>query len=197
MGETPQLLLPFLWDFLALFFAFWATVAVLFGSMLLTSPARFEKLSTYFNGWRSGRRALRPVELPIRIEPLVYRHHRLVGTVIALGGLYTIALLWAVEFPFASGSAIDAIAGDAIKMLLMIGNAVGIAVGLTVAIRPSALKKVEAYATAWVSTRQVARPLETMNFTVDRHTALHPRRVGLLLIVAGVYLLLLTTSMPG
>lgn len=116
----------------------------------------------------------RPLDLLDRqwhLESLLYRHHRLSGTVIIVASTF---FLWQV------------IAKDLLSVwpaiglwqplwwLLIIGNTFNLVIGLIVVFRPSQLKPVEAIANRWfpVDSRHLARLL-----------ARHPRLRGLILLV--------------
>jgi hypothetical protein len=93
----------------------------------------------------TGRHVLKLLDRPIAIERFFYRHHQMVGTVIALGGFF---VLCRIAQDFWSGEPLNALTSmDGVFMVLF---AVVIFLGLLVRNRPSLLKPVEQFANRWV-----------------------------------------------
>jgi hypothetical protein len=57
-------------------------------------------------------------------------------------------------------------------------------------VRPSSLKRLEAWADRRVSGRKASKPLEVMRDPTDRFVREHPRMVGGLVIAGSLYVLL-------
>lgn len=164
------------------------------GTGLLLFPNGIQNLGQRMNRWKSTRRATRRLELPHPTEPFVYRHHRLFGAVLVLGGIYAVLRIgWWITAGqggrFATAAPYEEILLDASLFFLLAGNLAATLIGAFVFIRPSRLKGVEDVANQWVSTRRAMRHLEAMDERVDRFVLGHPRTAGSLFIVAGLYLL--------
>ncbi|HEX7029434.1 MAG TPA: hypothetical protein VF254_02470, partial [Gammaproteobacteria bacterium] len=160
---------------------------------LLMFPAATLELSAALNRRYSSRRALRSLEIPRATEPFFYRHHRLVGGLL-LAGVVAFFLLFAFGYPRdtvleaiarETGGALAGAVIDAAEWFLLGANALIGVFALTMLLRPSALKPLEAWANRWVSTRQALREAEQPHEPVDDFFACHPR-LGALLVLAGL-----------
>lgn len=164
--------------FTALVVLFVLAVALLAGSLaLLSAGARAP------DSQRSGLlEALRLLDRQWRIERLVYRHHRLFGTLVIAGGTFC---LWQLARPELS----DVLAGystaSVLAWALLLGQAFNLIVGLVLLLRPSLLKPVEAFSNRWHHLDRTApgRAKQT------RLTALFLALIGLVVLLGSATLL--------
>ena len=118
------------------------------------------------------RKLQRLLERPWRIERMVYRHHRLVGSVIIIGALVLLGVLGIKHTRF-FGAGLPAGSGARVAEFLVWALALSILlIGFVVQIRPSALKGFEALAN---------RSIQLSPTKMPSH-----RPIGFLLLVAGI-----------
>lgn len=164
-----------------------------FGLALVIAPRIAILASGALNRRFSGRRAMRPLEIPRPTERAFYRHHRLLGAALVLA-VAAFFLLYFLNFPrdsvlaalareYGRGPA-DAFLQAAEWFFLLANGLIGV-LGMLVLIRPSVLKPVEAWANRWISTRRALKGLEQEHDPLDRFTLRHPRLTGVL-VLAGV-----------
>lgn len=174
-------------------------LAIALGLLLLLAPATYLGLAARLNTWISLRRGMKAVEIPRYQERSLYRHHRLFGLLVIIGALYTLRYFL---LDFDRAIALKALRGqfdlsaqvldwllDAGSLVLVVCNLLVLVIGGIVLVRPSLLKHVEAWGNRWVSTRHATRILDSEYHGLDRLTARHPRGMGLLLVIGGMYVL--------
>lgn len=175
-----------------------AGLALMVGIGLLTVPHRMRETMRAANQKYSLRRALKPVEIPRDADRLIYRHHRIVGALLAVASAFFL-FVYLTESPQASyiewfqrhfrsnafSATLTGLAG-----FLAIVNLLAFILGVVLFVRPSALKPVERIANRWYSTRQATRALDREFETMDSAVMRHPRLTGGLIIVGAFYILL-------
>ena len=193
LTEPVKLLL---WDDLAIFLLLGAMLGVLLGLLLIFKPQIVKRLNRVANRWVSTRHINRWLDRSISIEHWLYQRHRATGIVIAAGATYILVYFGML---FDKAYALQRLGGklpaqlldgllDALVLGSLVGGAVALIVGLFLWLRPSLLRGMEERANMWVSTRRVTRVLDVPHGQVDRYVARHAQRVGLLLLVASIYL---------
>ncbi|MGD8743240.1 MAG: hypothetical protein PVH46_07430 [Granulosicoccaceae bacterium] len=173
--------------------------AIAVGLLLILTPAVYLRTAQTLNVWISTRRGMKQMEIPRPQERHFYRHHRLFGLLICVGAVYTL-YYFLLEFDRANTSQnlqqiftiqpiyLDWLL-DAGSLILVISNLLVLVVGVIIMIRPSLLKHIEAWGNRWISTRHATYPLDYEFHGLDHLTARHPRGMGILLLLGGVYVL--------
>lgn len=176
--------------------------ALLIGSLayglgLLIVPTAMLHIAQKLDRRFSGRRAMRPLEIPRVTEKFFYRHHRLVG-VLLLIGIAAFFFVYFVKFPRDTvlarlsreiGAPLAGTLVDSASTFLLAANALIGLLGLVMIFRPSLLKPFESLANRWLSTRRALRGAETVHDPLDRFTVRHPRLVGALVVGSVGYIL--------
>lgn len=172
------------------------SASVVYGALLLVAPRAALDVSATLRQRYSSRRALRPLEIPRHTEPFFYRHHRLAGALL-LAGVTVFFLVFAFGYPRDTvlagiatrigGVSADVLV-DAVERFLLVANALIGVFALTMIIRPSALKPLEARANRWISTRQALREAEASREPLDAFVARHPRLTGALILLGTAYI---------
>ncbi len=175
-----------------------AAVGLIFGIMLIFDGARAFRISDRLSGWVSTRAALRPMEESRDISRPLYRMHRLVGTLICAGALYSLVVLGSTYGETAIMKSLSGLGqarwfsswmGESLRLILLAGNLGALLFGLVFIVRPSALRSLETWANTQISGRKSTKPIETMHMQPDRFTHAHPRLVGSLVILGSLYVL--------
>jgi drug/metabolite transporter (DMT)-like permease len=200
MNYTPYLkfLSQIVNEAVAIFLLVGAAFGLVVGLMLVLDSARAFRIGDRLNRWVSTRAAVRPLEEHHSIARPLYRMHRLVGMLICAGALYALAVLGTpagkdavVKSLGTLGSpAFAAWIAESLRVVLLVGNAAAFVFGVLFIVRPSSLKRLEAWADRRVSGRKASKPLEVMRDPTDRFVREHPRMVGGLVIAGSLYVLL-------
>lgn len=168
----------------------------LYGLVLLLAPGMAWRISAALDRRFSGRRALRPLEVPRATEAAFYRHHRLTGALL-VAGVTAFFLLYFLDYPrdtVMAALAADygrALAGallDATEAFFLVANALVGLFGAVMFFRPSLLKPLEATANRWLSTRQAVKGMDQPHEPVDRFARRRPRLTGVLVLLGAIYI---------
>jgi hypothetical protein len=168
------------------------------GLALIFRSSLVFRVSERMNVWVSTRQAMRHLENPIDIERVVYRSHRLVGTLLLVGALFTLyVLLLRLKGPELTsllsrffGSPVATWVSHSFVIFLVVVNFAAALIAATMVLRPSALKGLETWANRSFSGRQATRALEIPRPSADPLVAANPRLVGIALAIAGAYVIL-------
>lgn len=174
-----------------------AACALLAGLLLIFNSALAWRISEHLNRWVSSRAALGPLLKKYSIDEPLYRVHRLIGLLIAAGALYSLVILGSSQGETAilvslggPGSApFNSWIAKSLRFTLLAGNFGGLIFGLLLMVRPSALKKFEAWADRKIFGPEAINRLEKMYLPADAFVRVHPRVVGGLVILGSVYVL--------
>lgn len=177
-------------------------VSILVGLMLCFAPAVALRLGDKLNREWSFSWLHRALDTPRRTEPLIYRHHRIIGFMLVLATAY---FFWSFVTVFSVDAVVTAYGGPlpdvvleilaiTLTSVLVIGNALGFALGIVLLVRPSALKGVERAANTWVDTDKASEVLNKRDDRPESMAQRHPRRVGLIILIAALYVLVVGLS---
>jgi len=175
-----------------------AAFSLLVGLMLLLDSKRAFRIGERLDRWVSTRAVIKPLEEHRNISRPLYRMHRLLGTLICAGALYSLIVL---GMPSGEAAIVKSLSGigpakfaawisESLRYVLLAGNAAALLFGLVFIVRPSALKSLEAWADRRISERKAVMPLEKMRMSADQFLRRHPQVVGGLLILGSLYVLL-------
>lgn len=179
----------------ALLFLFLGSVfSVVYGVSLYLRSRWVYALNERMARWVSSREALRPLEKPRNFDSFVHRWHRWIGLGMALGSAF---VLYAAFFRYerlaatalfpARASIPAALLVQSLWWIVVLGALVGLVVGLVLMLRPGMLRALEAWGNRSYSERRAMKPMEAMNFTVDRWIVSSPRLSGALIALGGLY----------
>lgn len=180
---------------LLVFLVVGCAAALIIGLWMLFRPDALARLNARMAGWISTRRALKPLMVPHKSEPLVYRHHRVSGALVLAGAGYTLySILYrfnmkatvALFVPPHNRFFVEWLVESAVAVLAA-GSILAIAIGTILAVRPSLLKGFEAWANRRFSPRAGLRFLEIMHYQPDKVVTRHPRYVAVLIILGSLY----------
>lgn len=172
-------------------------LALLVGVLLLAHPRALFALNARLSRWVDTRALFGALDQPHSVERFFYRHHRIVGALIALGAAY---VLWRWVFAY-DRSDLQALLGQrwvtqgldwipvALEAALVALHGAILAIGLVIFFRPSLLKGLERTANQWQPGLETAR-LDAVVGNLDGAFEGHPRVSGLLLAVTSTWCLL-------
>jgi hypothetical protein len=172
-------------------------LALVVGVMLLARPRALFALNARLSRWVDTRAVFGVLDQPRNLERFFYRHHRIMGLLIALGAGY---VLWRWAFDY-NRDGVLALLGRrwlargldwvpaALEAVLVALHGAILMVGLLVAFRPSLLKGFERTANRWQAGPPTAR-LDSVVGSLDGAFEGYPRISGLLLVITACWCLL-------
>ncbi len=177
--------------YMTLLFLLIASVFSFFvGIALALRSKRALRFFDLMNRWISVRRMLKPLSTPHFVEPVLLKQRILLGAIIIAGALITIQLLVGADLhptlTLLNGSFSPAeITGIAenLKLFLIVGNVLCLAVGFLLVFFPRALSALERYSDRWYSFRKATRSWDTMRMNVDNWVLKHPTSAGFTLSI--------------
>src|SRR3954462_4650761 len=196
---TLKLFGRIIWETFQWVALFGGLVGLLTGLALILNQPLVVRLSQTMNVWISTRQAMRPLEQSIEIERSVYRSHRIIGTLLVAGALFT---LYVLLVRFSGPEVVNAFvkllglkvatwAAESLRIFLVIVNFAALVISAVMVVRPSGLKRLESWANRQYSAREATRPIEVPRAGPDVLMHSHPRALGIALAVAGLYVLFL------
>jgi len=193
--HTYSTLLPLIKEF-AYFIGFGMFfVSFLVGLMLIVRPDIIVRLNQGVGKKFSFRRSTKILEIPTNIDRLFYRHHRIIGAgVTLLAGYvlyyfsfgYNAVAVSEILKTYNHGDIIDMVISS-LRLFMQVCCAVILLLGVAIFYRPSQLKKVEAWANRWISTRKATRPLSLDRDQMNQLVYKYPRFSGLLIAILSIY----------
>jgi len=173
------------------------------GLGLIFNSAGVFRFAERMNVWISTRQAMRPLEEPIDIERAVYRSHRVIGSLLIVGALFTLYVLAfrlkGPEFVSVLGKffslPVATWIANSLRLFLVVANVAAVIIAATMVIRPSALKRFETWANRQYSGRQATRVWEIPRPGIDPLVAANPRLIGGALTVASLYIVVVVGYM--
>lgn len=200
MNQYLKIIGEIISDASLVFFLGGAAVALVVGLWMIVNVSSLFKFNQYLGRWFSTRQMFRPMTAPIKSEPFIYHHHRIIGMLIVLASAY---VLYNVAFQLESTAVQRLFLGsdyknhslgwvvDGLFWVLALGSLVALVVGIYLFIRPSLLKGVEVWGNKWMSTRRSTKVLEIMRTGPEPVIAAHPRIIGILIVLASVYIVVM------
>lgn len=171
----------------------------LLGVAIALRPSLLQKLRGVSDRRVSMRRLTRPLDVTHDLDRLLYRHHRLIGALVVVLAVFVLLSLglgydartWSGLFE-PRYREIERIVFDTVRVVLWGLALFCLVVGVTVFVRPSALKRIEALSNRWWTPRRATRPLDREFHAPDQMITGHPRAWGLgIAFISGVALVAL------
>lgn len=190
LNLLSQIFYPGFLYYVFVFFILFSVFSFIVGIGLAARNATMLRLIDFMNKWVSTRKALKPLDTPHFVEPMLFRQPKLLGIGIILGAAASIFLLMRVDsdaylplffgpFPYLTAT----ILANFTESLLLVGNGVCLAVGLLVLFFPRLLSSLEAYTDKWYTLRKQTRPLNQMHLGIDHWVLAHPTVSGVTMSV--------------
>lgn len=176
---------------------FWlAFLTCCIGLVMFLAPGWLLRISERVNLWIDTSVWFKKLDEQKNFERLFYRYHIAMGILIVAGSLYSLRFLWRLYgaeqllfLPVLENTFLQEILQVALTYVLLSGNAVALLVGLVVLIRPSLLKKIEAWSNHWLETERVFGKLDQRVDLDKRIVPEHPRLFGLLVVIGSLFIM--------
>lgn len=168
---------------------FGAALSVLIGILLLVDSARVLRWNAVLNNWVSSEALLRRLDEPRDVKRVVYRGHRIAGLLVVVGAIYALVELGWGPLRNLHPPELAAVMFESLRLFLILGNLAALAAGVVVFFRPSMLKPLEKWADRVYRIRISFEGAERMRLQPDELAQSHPKLLGILATVSGVYLL--------
>ncbi|MDD2700605.1 MAG: hypothetical protein PHH36_05140 [Sideroxydans sp.] len=185
-----------LWRDLAIFLFLGAVLGGAVGLLLIFRPQLFWAINRVANRWLTLRVAERPLDRYISVEHWFYRLHRPFGLFFTIGAAY-VMVFFAMAYdkaaamqaltPYVPAVLMDFML-DALVILLLIGAALALFVGLMLWLRPNQLRSIDAVANRWLSSRRATKVFDVPHNQIDRYVAHHARVSGWVMLAGSGYL---------
>ena len=168
-----------------LFFIFASVFSFVVGVGFATRNTAMMRLFEFMNKSFSVRKAMKPLDMPHLVEPVLLKHPGLLGVGILLGSAVSIYLLRDVDAEafqpiflgtFSYFSAVTLAAYT--KTFLLAGNGICAAVGLLLIFLPRLLSRIESCTDRWYTLRKKTYFLSRMHLEVDQWVLAHPTVFG-------------------
>lgn len=169
------------------FFLVSGLVLLVIGIGLILNSAGALRLFGSMNRWVSFRRVTRPLEIPRDTRESVQKYrYPLAAFCVASGAFaiygllahYDVRAIQQVLGLRSMSPAFTAWLLDSARWLLIVGNAVAVAVGVLLAFFPGALTRLEARGSTWYSERKMLKDADAMRSSLDGWVSHHPRAAG-------------------
>lgn len=182
-----QLLVPSF----VLFFLIGGVTAALVGVGLIVNSAGMLRMFDIINYSVSTRRLGKPLAIPRDSSRYVWRHHRWLGTLFALGAAYSIYGLAAHVNDAAFASALNLKLPplfvlwvvESSRLILIVSCMVALVASILLGFFPETMRVIDQRASRWYSTRRLLPEADLSHLSLDRWVAAFPRASGCLILV--------------
>ncbi|MCK9396329.1 MAG: hypothetical protein M0Q44_12150 [Methylobacter sp.] len=173
---------------------FWggSIVGILVGAAMLLKPEQLMRLNQQVSRWVCTEKIAAQLDCRRRIEPFVYRHHRLIGAAILIGAVFVLhTFLFRYNLRVISTLIPENYwwLSDALVTMLLIGGVLAALVGGIVLTKPSLLRDIETSANRWICTEHVSSWINSKHHFIERFFFRYHRFFGALIMTASLYVL--------
>ena len=168
------------------------------GLWILLLPANFLKIGQSMSKWITTEDYFNFIDKPRYQESVIYRHHRIAGSLIIIGTVYSVVMLVAAVdittiiymFPVVINGFWSEWFYSTTYYILVAANLLAAIVGFVVLIRPSKLKMIEKIMNKWVLPEQKLKNLDQQHNISLSILPGNPRLFGIAITLVGVYIML-------
>jgi|GEM_PF-491152 len=184
---------------IVLFFLLGGVTLLAVGMGLIVNSDKSLQMFSKMNRWVSFRRATKPLEVMRDTRQAVQDYRYWLAAIFVFGGVFA---LYGLLTQFEAASIIYVLGLDFLKTdaalwlvdsarwVLIVGNLLGIVVGIMLAFFPAALVALEASGSRWTSHRKAGHGADTMRVTtLDTWVAAQPRVAGGIIAVFALVLI--------
>lgn len=173
---------------------FWSgsVVGVLVGVAMLLKPEQLMRLNQQASRWVCTEKIAVQFDCRRRVEPFIYRHHRLMGSAVLIGAVFVLhTFLFRYNLRFISTLIPKNYwwLSDALVTMLLIGSVLAALIGGIVLTKPSLLRDIETSANRWIDTEHVLSWINSRHYFIERFFFRYHRFFGALILIASLYVL--------
>ncbi|MCF7965305.1 hypothetical protein V3O24_16970 [Methylobacter sp. Wu8] len=173
-----------------MFFFGGSITGILVGVAMLLKPEQLMRLNQQVSRWICTEKIAVQLDCRRRIEPFIYRHHRLMGAGVLIGALFVLhTFLFRYNLRVISTLIPEKYwwLSDALVSLLLIGSLLAALIGGVVLSKPSLLRDIEASANRWVGTEHASSWLNRNHHFIERILFSYHRLFGACILTASLY----------
>jgi len=185
------------YEVIRLFFILGSLLTLAVGLILIFRPQWIESFNQRSNTWYTPRQRTKSLDIMRETDPIFYRNHTLTGWIMLVAsvlGLYLIISRFPTD-PFDAISTLSPewqlllnIVNEFLKWFFLVFIFAGLPVWVLMIFSPTQLQKVSKFFNRWISTRNMTRPLEQMNTSLDDTVLKRPKIFGSVFMVAAVFI---------
>ncbi|PPK75451.1 hypothetical protein B0F87_106300 [Methylobacter tundripaludum] len=173
---------------------FWSgsVVGVLVGVAMLLKPEQLMRLNQQASRWVCTEKIAVQFDCRRRVEPFIYRHHRLMGSAVLIGAVFVLhTFLFRYNLRFISTLIPKNYwwLSDALVTMLLIGSVLAALIGGIVLTKPSLLRDIETSANRWICTEHVSSWINSKHHFIEQFFFRYHRFFGALILTASLYVL--------
>lgn len=179
------------WQSLVIFLWIGSVLAFAVGVAMLFTPAKARQWNKFFGRWIDTHGLETALDRPRWTERFVYRHHRLVGTLLLAGSFFVIYKFLLRKV----GDTIEPMATNdhfglwqATVAIFVIGGVFGAVLGAIMISKPSLLRELEVASNRWISTEGFLELFNRAHGYLDEVIFSHRKLVGAFLVLASTYI---------
>ncbi len=169
-------------------------LSFIYGVWMLLRPEQALRFNQRISAWVSMDSVSKIMDKPRATERFFYRYHRIYGALMLAGGIFTLYVMsagrWGRDLTtMFSLSEWSWLVSDVATVLMVMTGFLAAALGITMLIRPSLLRGVEARLNRWISTENSLKPLDSVHYAPDQFVSRHARPVAALIVIGSLYVL--------
>jgi hypothetical protein len=173
---------------------FWSgsVVGVLVGVAMLLKPEQLMRLNQQASRWVCTEKIAVQFDCRRRVEPFIYRHHRLMGSAVLIGAVFVLhTFLFRYNLRFISTLIPKNYwwLSDALVTMLLIGSVLAALIGGIVLTKPSLLRDIETSANRWICTERVSSWINSKHHFIEQFFFRYHRFFGALILTTSLYVL--------
>ena len=170
------------------------------GLFLLIAPSRVARLGEIMNRWVSTQAFFDAINRPRYQEKFIYRHHRIFGGVVSLLSICTLYMLVFYSGMEVTAGFFESLAQTSFERwlftnlyyMLVFVVVLALACGVVIFVRPSALKRLEAWSNRWIATDDKLKTLDEVHELPGGIFSSRPRLFGIFVLLGAFYIMYMT-----
>ncbi len=177
-----QLFLIFLWA--------GCIVGIMVGVAILLKNKQLMSLSRRSSRWDCTEKLTLQLDRQCRLEPFVYRHHRLIGAAVLIGAVFVLhTFLFRYNLRITSALIPQNYWWllDALVAMLLVGSVLAALIGGIVLTKPSLLRDIETSANRWICTEHLLSRINIRHHFIERFSSSYHLLFGAFTLAASLY----------
>lgn len=167
-------------------------VGILVGAIMLLKPEQMMRLNQQVSRWVCTEKLTEQLDRQRRLEPIIYRYHRLAGAAVLIGSVYVLH-----TFLFRYNLRVISTVipqdywwlSDALVATILVGSVMSAMIGGIVLTKPSLLRDIEASANRWICTGHLSSRVNRRYHFIERFFFSYHRFFGVFILFGSLYVL--------